>query len=105
MGNQVSSKILGVGDIILKTNTGCRLVLKDVRHVPDMRQNLISAGKLDDAGLINTFGEGKWKLTRGSLILAKGRKEGTLYVMNETICREEAKFAPAKSRLRFYHWN
>ena len=43
MGNQVSSKIVGIGDVTLITNTGFKPMLKDVRHVPDMRLNLISA--------------------------------------------------------------
>ena len=59
MGNDGASKIVGMGDIHLETNTGCKLVLKEVRHVPDMRLNLISTGKLDDDGYTNYFGEGK----------------------------------------------
>ncbi|KAE8667529.1 hypothetical protein F3Y22_tig00112402pilonHSYRG00274 [Hibiscus syriacus] len=41
-------KIVGIRDIILTTSIRCKLILKDVRHVPAMRLNLISAGKLDD---------------------------------------------------------
>ncbi|CAH9093721.1 unnamed protein product [Cuscuta epithymum] len=89
MGNQDRSKIVGIGDIVLTTSTGCKLVLKDVRHVPAMRLNLISAGKLDDAGLMNYFGEGKWKLTKGSLVMARGKKEGSLYVMQAKLCKGE----------------
>ena len=57
MGNQVSSKIVGIGDITLITNTGCKLILKDVRLVPDMHLNLVSTEKLDDAGLVITLVE------------------------------------------------
>ena len=74
MGNQDMSKIVGIGNITLTTSTGRKLILKDVRHVPTMRLNLISAGKLDNAGLMNYFGEGKWKLTKGSLVMARGKK-------------------------------
>ena len=81
MGNQVSSKIIGICAITLITNIGYKLMLKDVRHVPDMRLNLISLGKLDDAGLVNFFGGGIWKLTKGSLIVAREKKEGSLYFM------------------------
>ena len=59
MGNQRRSKIFGKGDVILTSNTGCKIVLNDVRHVPNMRLNLISTGKLDDAGLDSHFGGGK----------------------------------------------
>lgn len=69
------------------------MVLKDVRHVPNMRLNLISTGKLDDAGLENHFGGGKWKLTRGNLIMARGKKEGSLYVTQAKLCKEEVNVA------------
>lgn len=74
MGNCVTSKIVGIGVIMLMTNTGHKLVLKELRYVPDMHLNLISVGKLDDAELGNHFGGGKWKLTKGSMIVARGKK-------------------------------
>ena len=74
MGNEGISKILRKGDVCLKTGLGCTLVLKDVRHVSDILLNLIFTGKLDDEGYINHFGGGKWKLTKGSLFVVKGRK-------------------------------
>jgi hypothetical protein len=46
MGNSGSSTIVGKGTICIETNTGCRLVLNDVRHVPDIRLNLLSVGSL-----------------------------------------------------------
>lgn len=42
MGNHVTSKIVGIGEVTLVTEYGYKLVLKEVRHVPDMRLNLIS---------------------------------------------------------------
>ncbi|KAE8658916.1 hypothetical protein F3Y22_tig00116965pilonHSYRG00268 [Hibiscus syriacus] len=65
MGNQDRSKNIGIGDIILMTNTGY------------------------DVGLINYFGEGKWNLTEGSLIMARGNKEGSLYVMQTKLYKGE----------------
>ena len=55
------------------------MVLKDVRHVLEMHFSLISVGKLDDEGYHSHLGEGKWKLTKGSLVLARGKKNNTLY--------------------------
>ena len=71
MANHGVTEVVGIGNIIMTTDMGCKLVLKDVRHVPDIRLNIISAGKLDDEGYTNSFGEGKWKLIKGSLVLAK----------------------------------
>ncbi|KAE8730015.1 hypothetical protein F3Y22_tig00003041pilonHSYRG00556 [Hibiscus syriacus] len=87
IGNQDKSKIIGIIDIILTTSIGCKLILKYVRHVPAMCLNLISVGKLDDDGLINYFGEGKCKLTKGSLIMARGKKKGPLYMMQVKLCK------------------
>ncbi|VVA94852.1 unnamed protein product [Arabis nemorensis] len=93
MGNQGRSKIVEKGDVILTSNTGCKIILKDVRQVHDMRLNLISTGKLDDAGLENHFGEGKWKLIKGNLFMARRKKEGSLYVTQAKLCKEEVNVA------------
>ena len=79
MGNDGASKIIGMGDVYLKTNTGCELLLKNVRHVSDIRLNLISIGKLDVEGYESYFGRHKWKLTEGSLVMARGKKINSLY--------------------------
>ena len=87
MGNEDVSKIVGMGDIFLETNIGCKLLLRDVWHVPDIRLNLISAGKLDDEGYNNNFSDGKWKLSKGSLVVAKGKKTCSLYTMQAKISK------------------
>ena len=50
MGNEGACQIVSIGDVCLVTSTGCNLVLRDVRHVPEVRLNLISANRLDDEG-------------------------------------------------------
>ena len=67
------------------TGDGRKLVLKEVRHVPEMHLNLISTGKLAEVGMINQFGVGKWKLSRGSIVVTRGKKEGSLYIMQGKI--------------------
>ena len=59
MGNRDSSTIVGKGPVCIETSIGCKLILEDVRHVFDIRLNLMSVGKLDDIGLGSHFGEGK----------------------------------------------
>lgn len=80
MGNDDASKIIGIGDIYIEINLGSMLLLKDVRHVPDIRLNLISTGMLDDYN--NYFSQGKWKLT-------KGKKNISLYLTETKLCRGE----------------
>jgi hypothetical protein len=54
--------------------------LKEVRHVPDLRKNLISTGQLTSEGCISIFTEKVLKFTKGSLVIEKGEKVGTLYL-------------------------
>jgi hypothetical protein len=79
MGNEAKCEIIGMRDIQLETNIGCKLLLKDVRYVPEMRFSLISIGKLDDEDYHNYHGGGQWKLCKISLILIRGKKINTLY--------------------------
>ena len=75
MGNSSVSKIVDIGYIFSETSIGKKkLVLKDVRHFLDIRLNLISSNRFGDEGFTNSFGESKWKLTKGSLVVARGKK-------------------------------
>ncbi|WVY89808.1 hypothetical protein V8G54_035322 [Vigna mungo] len=98
MGSHVTSKIVGIGEVTLTTENGNKLVLKEVRHVPEMRLNLISVGKLDDAKMNNQFDDGRWKLCRGSIIVARGKKEGSLYCMQGKIYKGETNVAQEESK-------
>ena len=64
-------------------------MLKDVRHVLDIRLNLIFIGKLNEEGYKNQFGDGKWKLSKGSLIIARGKKCSSFYMMQGKLSKSE----------------
>ena len=75
MGNNGVAYAIGIGDVCLETNNDTTLVLKNVKHIPDIRMNLISTGKLDDE---IKFINGQWKLTKGSIVVARGKKCSSL---------------------------
>nr|GEZ05682.1 retrovirus-related Pol polyprotein from transposon TNT 1-94 [Tanacetum cinerariifolium] len=54
MGNTGLSRIAGIRDICLKFDTGMELVLHNIKHVLDMRLNIISTGLLDEDGYHNS---------------------------------------------------
>nr|KYP66486.1 Retrovirus-related Pol polyprotein from transposon TNT 1-94 [Cajanus cajan] len=87
MGNKSTSQIVGIGDIHLQTGVGCTLILKDVRHIPDIRLNLISVNVLDKEGYEHSMKGGRWKLTKGSLVVAKGKLCCTLYKTYVKVCK------------------
>ena len=68
-------------------------MFKDVRHIPEVRLNLISAGRLDDEGYTGSIRNGVMKLSKGSLIVARARKVNTMYLMNVRLCPEEVNVA------------
>ena len=85
MGNDGSAKAIGMGDVRLETINGTVLFFKNVKHIPNICMNLISIGKLDDEGFCNTFHDSQWKLTRGFLVVAKGKKCFSLYLMQARV--------------------
>ncbi|KAG6537387.1 hypothetical protein ZIOFF_002477 [Zingiber officinale] len=50
MGNNTECRIAGMGDVHINTDAGRRLCLKNVRHVLEIRPNLIFTGIFDDEG-------------------------------------------------------
>ena len=55
MGNDASCKVEGIGNIRVKMFDGVIRTLCDIRHVLDMRKNLISMGTLDGNDLITNL--------------------------------------------------
>ena len=78
MGNEAPCKIVGMGKIQIKKKKGNQWLLKEVIHVPDLRKNIISIGKLASEGSISIFIDKVWKVTKGSLVIEKGENVGTL---------------------------
>ena len=50
MGNDVSCRVYGIGKVAVKQFNGEVKVLTNVRHIPELRRNLISLGSLEDEG-------------------------------------------------------
>ena len=55
-------------------------MLNYLRHILDLRRNLISTWQLGSEGCISTFIEKAWKVSKGPLVIVKGEKVGTLYL-------------------------
>ena len=72
--------VVGMGDIRILLPNGSVWLLEKVRHILDLRRNLISVGQLDDEGHAILFVSGTWKVTKGARVLACGKKIGTLYM-------------------------
>ncbi|VFQ71589.1 unnamed protein product [Cuscuta campestris] len=67
--NMKMMKNLKIGDFV-----GATWTLKNVRVIPSLKRMLISVGQLDDSGLDVKFGGGQWKVVKGNLVVARGKK-------------------------------
>lgn len=64
---------------------------------------MISTRKLNDDGYNNYFGEGNWKLTKGSLVVAKGKKMSTLYMTQVKLSKGEIDVVEKDSSIELWH--
>ncbi|KAJ0017872.1 hypothetical protein Pint_10687 [Pistacia integerrima] len=58
MGNNGLAKVIGIGNVCLEMDNGSSLLLRDVKHIPNIHLNLVSTSRLDDEGYCNTFSDG-----------------------------------------------
>jgi hypothetical protein len=80
LGDDAPYKIVGMGKVKIKQHNGNQWLLKEVRHVPYLRKKPFSIGQLASEGCVSIFIDKTWKVIKGSLVLAKGDKVGTLYL-------------------------
>ena len=64
---------------------------------------MISIGQLDDDGYHNDLCNGQWKLTKGLLILARGRKHSNLYVTQGSIFGESINLVESETLSGLWH--
>ena len=98
MGNDATCPVIGIGTVKIKMFDGVVRVLSNVRHVPDLRKNLISLGVLDDLGYSYSSKGGIMKITKSALMVMKGQKISTLYrLIGNTVVGRVAVTTPVES--------
>ncbi|RDX71862.1 hypothetical protein CR513_48731, partial [Mucuna pruriens] len=79
-----------------------QLWLRGVKHAPNVRFNLIYVHMLDDGGLDNHFSHGKWKLTKGNLVVARGEKISKLYWTKALVAKDSVNDMDMEASLLSY---
>ncbi|KAD4179801.1 hypothetical protein E3N88_28392 [Mikania micrantha] len=83
---------------------------RNVRVIPGLNRKLISVGQLDKQGMEVRFGSNEWKVVKGNLVIARGMKHGSLYLVDEpaegcmTVPVKRNKIWFAKSRAKRVHF-
>lgn len=81
MGNDAPCKIIGIGTIRIKMHDVIVKTLTDVRHVLELKKNLISLGVLDSNGCKYTAEGGDMRASKGALVVMKGKMARNLYAL------------------------
>ena len=81
MGNNNSCKVAGTGTISLKFHDGRIRTLTGVKHIPDLKKNLISLGSLEERGCKFRSEGGVMRVSIGALTIMKAKRIGTLYFL------------------------
>lgn len=103
MGNTSHSSVVGFGDIFLQTDVDYQLILKNVRHVPNLHLYLISSDALDKDEFNEYLGGGEWKLNKGSLVVAKGKSRYSLYRTYTKVLKNGLNVVQADNYLNLWH--
>ena len=90
MGDDHVLKIAGIGTIKLKMYDGTIRTIQEVRHVKDLKKNLLSLGQLDSSGCKTHVHDGVMKIVKGVLVLMKAEKiVANLYMLKGETQQEE----------------
>ena len=82
MGDDNMCEIVGIISVQIKTHDGMIRRLKNVRHIPEMKRNLISLSTLDKKGLKYTGSGRVVKISKSSLVCLLGDLNlSNLYVL------------------------
>ncbi|KAK3014448.1 hypothetical protein RJ639_010006 [Escallonia herrerae] len=69
------------GSILIRMHDGTVRTLTDVRHIPELRENLIALGMLDSNSCSYRAAGGVMRIMKGALVVMKRLKQNSLYLL------------------------
>ena len=79
--SNIAYKVIGIGDITLKLDSGYVLKLRDVRFIPEMARNLISVGELEKNGFTRKIENEMIKMFKEAMVVCKGVRRNGIYAL------------------------
>ena len=79
MGNNAECRVVGIGSIRMRMFDGEVRTVANVRHVPEVSNNLLSLGALEARGCRFASAKGTLKVRKGSRMVLKGEQIVNLY--------------------------
>ena len=84
MANNTICKSVGSDTIQIRTHDNVVRTLTNVRHILKLGKNLISLVVLNDKGYKYSGEGGAIWVTKGTLVVMKGIKKGSLYILQDS---------------------
>ncbi|GFY99053.1 hypothetical protein Acr_13g0004540 [Actinidia rufa] len=85
MANNTSSRVVGRGSVRFRMADGRSVTLTELRHVPNLRKNLISIGMLDAKACRFDASGGILRVSKGNKEMLWGKKIGGLYRLEGSV--------------------
>lgn len=108
--NGVELEAIGIGSIeAICKFTKCKVTIKNVLHVPDVRKNLLSVSKMEDNNLKVVFTKGRVEAYSENKLLLVGNKKGTLYHvdmyvnLNNSVCNYSGVSEKSENLVKLWH--
>ena len=104
MGNNTICKRIDFGNIRMRMFDGQVRTLPNMRHVSDLKNNLLSLGGLKAQGCKFSGVDGGIKVTKGSMMILKGERTTNLYKMTGSVVVGDASTTTKKEdTIRLWH--
>lgn len=81
LGNNQTCSTISVGSILIRMHDGAVRELTEVRHVSEIRKNLLSVGALEAKGYKVVIEAEILKISRGALVVMRGVRHHNLYFL------------------------
>ena len=73
--------VVSIGTIRIKTHNGLSRTFSTVCHIPNLNHNLMSLHNIESNGWKYSAEGGVLKISKGALVLTKGERNKTLYIV------------------------
>lgn len=81
LGDKSVCQVVGIGSISLRMHDGVTRILKNVRHIPILKRNLISLGMFEKEGYKFMAENSQLTVIKGGTTVLKGSKKRDLYYL------------------------
>ena len=105
MGNNKACKVAGIGTVKIKLDDGSVKTFTEVRHVPELKRNLISLGMLSEAGCDFNGESDAIVIRKGSKLIMKGIRQNGLYrLQGKTVINSANSYSVSKDNsIKLWH--